>query len=325
MQRNGEEKRADRLLWQLKSVMVGHAVADAVGVPAEFKHRSVLDMAPVTDMCGYGTHHMPKGTWSDDTSMSLAALDGLAACGLHYEEIMHRFTQWVDRAAYTATDVMFDVGGTCLYAISNFVHDNSMRAVDCGEAGEFANGNGSLMRIHPFVLYAHAKGMSFAEWREVIENGSRLTHAHERSRVGCLIYAFLLLALLQDGAGRDGIAPALCRAKEALAGYGELTRYSRIFSPVFAGTPRVLIKSSGYVVDTLEAAIWCLLTTENYRDCVLKAVNLGDDTDTVAAVAGGLAGALYGYDAIPAAWRESLLRRSVIEETCARAATAFLS
>jgi ADP-ribosylglycohydrolase len=96
----------------------------------------------------------------------------------------------------------------------------------------------------------------------------------------------------------------------------EYSHFERLFSEDFSKLPRENIKSGGYVVDSLEAAVWCLLTSDNYRDCVLKAVNLGDDTDTVAAIAGGLAGALYGYDAIPNSWLKTLKRREYIEKKC---------
>ena len=103
----------------------------------------------------------------------------------------------------------------------------------------------------------------------------------------------------------------------------ELEKYGRIFDPGFASLDRNEIKSSGYVVDTLEAALWCFLTTDSYKECVLKAVNLGDDTDTVAAVAGGLAGALYGFDSIPAEWLDTLIKREYIEELCEKFCAAL--
>jgi ADP-ribosylglycohydrolase len=125
--------------------------------------------------------------------------------------------------------------------------------------------------------------------------------------------------LLNDSS-KSTIELALRRAEIHLREYGELSHYGRIFEPDFANIPKNGIKSSGYVVDTLEAALWCLLTTDSYRECVLKAVNLGEDTDTIAAIAGGLAGALYGYEAIPGEWLDKLLRREYIEQLCERAA-----
>ena len=156
----------------------------------------------------------------------------------------------------------------------------------------------------------------------MIRKGSALTHAHQRSQIGCLIYTFLLFHLFEEPS-LYGIQNALARAECHLRDSSQLPRYQRLFKSDFALLPRDSIKSSGYVVDTLEAALWCLLTIDSYRDCVLKAVNLGEDTDTVAAVAGGLAGALYGCDAIPAEWLSTLKKRAYIEDMCEKAAKAW--
>ena len=306
---------------KIKAVMLGHAVGDALGVPVEFCERDGLAAKPVTNMVGYGTYPYPEGCWSDDTSMSLAALDSLASGELDFDDIMVKFGEWYYDDEYTPTGEMFDVGNTCSYAIDNyFAYHKPIE--ECGLTGERSNGNGSLMRIHPFVLYAYAKQMSIDEWLGVIVKASALTHAHDRSKIGCLIYTFVLMNLLKDK-GKDGIQEGLKKAKHYLNACAEFTTYERIFKNDFAALPRDEIKSSGYVVDTLEAALWCLLTTANYRDCVLKAVNLGDDTDTIAAIAGGLAGALYGYDAIPSEWLEALKRRDYIEGMCERACAAW--
>ena len=306
---------------KIKAVMIGHAVGDALGVPVEFCERDELAAKPVTDMVGYGTYPYPEGCWSDDTSMSLAALDSLASGKLDFDDIMVKFGEWYYDDEYTPTGEMFDVGNTCSYAIDNyFAHHKPVE--ECGLTGERSNGNGSLMRIHPFVLYAYAKQMSIDEWLGVIVKASALTHAHDRSKIGCLIYTFVLMSLLKDK-GKGGIEDGLKKAKRYLNACAEFTPYERIFKNDFVTLPRDEIKSSGYVVDTLEAALWCLLTTANYHDCVLEAVNLGDDTDTVASIAGGLAGALYGYDAIPKEWLDTLKHRDYIEEMCERACATW--
>ena len=139
---------------KIKAVMLGHAVGDALGVPAEFASRSELDNAPITDMEGFGTYPYPAGTWSDDTSMSLAALDVLKNGQIHWGEIMLNFVEWLQHDKYTATDETFDVGRTCENAITNYLSD-IIKATESGEKGERSNGNGSLMRIHPFVLYMY--------------------------------------------------------------------------------------------------------------------------------------------------------------------------
>lgn len=320
----------ERMLEQIKAVMLGHAVGDALGVPVEFCDREELDGTPVTDMMGYGTYDVPAGAWSDDTSMSLAAMASLCKGKVDLFEIMTNFIKWLGTGAFTPTGETFDVGRICSEAIMDFaemayseeygfIQPPGFNMADCGKREERSNGNGSLMRIHPFVLYAHFNQLPMSDWMELIRNASSLTHAHERSVLGCLIYAFVLFQLL-EAPYKDAVASALRRVEHHLRESSELVHYQRLFAPDFANIPRNGIKSSGYVVDSLEAAIWCLLTTDSYRDCVLKAVNLGGDTDTIAAIAGGLAGALYGYDAIPKEWLNTLLRRDYIEQLCERAA-----
>lgn len=309
------------IMQKVKSVMLGHAVADALGVPVEFESREELVAEPVTDMRGFGTYPYPAGCWSDDTSMSLAALDSLCEGRYDPNDIMEKFGAWYFRDDYTPTGVMFDVGNTCSFAIENYFTYRKP-ASECGLSGENSNGNGSLMRIHPFVLYAYATEMPFPAWMPLVERASALTHAHDRSKVGCGIYACILTALL-DRPEKSAIRTALARAEEYYRTHAEIKHYQPLFSDGFADTDVAKIKSGGYVVDTLKAAVWCLLTTDSYWECVLKAVNLGDDTDTVAAVAGGLAGALYGYDAIPHEWLSVLKREPYIEELCEKAVRAW--
>lgn len=306
---------------QIKSVMLGHAVADALGVPVEFKGREALRKNPVVGMRGFGTHHVPAGAWSDDTSMALCAFDALCHEDWSFDSVMENFVAWFERGEFTPTGICFDVGRTSMKAILDSIC-NQKPALKCGCDAEYDNGNGSLMRIHPFVLYAHAKELPLDEWIGLIKDASAITHAHERSKVGCLIYAFVLMQLLRENS-KEGVLSGLRRTKCELQDCEEICHYGRIFESGFAYLDESEIRSSGYVVDTLEAALWCILTTESYKECVLKAVNLGEDTDTVAAVAGGLAGALYGYDAIPEEWRDVLIKRDAIEDLCERACDSF--
>ena len=310
-------KKAKRIC----AVMIGHAVGDALGVPVEFRSRRELAADPVCGMRGFGSHPVPAGTWSDDTTMAIAALDVLADGRVDHDAVMKNFAAWYENGAYTATGVMFDIGGSCAAAIRRFTRDG-VPPTACGQTDGLANGNGSLMRIHPFALMAYYT--KNPAWVGLINEASALTHGHERSLLGCRIYTEILLALLA-APDKASVAAALKTAEGKAKASPEYAHYARLFAPDFATLPESEIKSTGYVVDTLEAAVWCLLTTDSYAACVLRAVNLGEDTDTVAAVAGGLAGALYGYRAIPAEWRQALIRREYIEEMCARAAAAWCS
>ena len=306
---------------KIKSVMIGHAVGDALGVPVEFASREEIADSPVADMRGFGTYPYPAGTWSDDTSMSVAALDSLAEGKIDWDGIMGNFVKWLDNGEYTPSGETFDIGRACLNAITNYVNGGA-KVTECGCTSEHSNGNGSLMRIHPFSMMAACKGKTCDEWERFIDQASSLTHAHERSKLACRIYTKVLLALWdvpEKSSVKDALEWAKCRYTDS----PEYAWYKRLFARDFDKTPVSEIKSSGYVVDTLEAAVWCLLTTDSYKDCVLKAVNLGEDTDTVGAVAGGLAGILYGYECIPEEWRNTLIRRDYIEEMCERAGKSW--
>lgn len=301
-------------LEKVKAVVMGHAVGDALGVPVEFASREELDKAPITGMEGYGTYPVPAGAWSDDTSMSLCTLDVLGRYGLDYDRVMINFGKWYYNDEFTPTGEMFDVGNTCSMAIENYVVGKKSY-LECGRNGERDNGNGSLMRIHLVVLYLANKDMPLQEKIKIVHTMSALTHAHDRSKIGCGIYAFVLWELLQNPSIK-AVQSGLRKAENFYKGQPELVHYKRLFEKTFIITPRNAIKSGGYIVHTLEAAVSCLLTTNSYKDAVLKAVNLGDDTDTVAAVTGGLAGVLYGYDAIPEEWRNTLIKREYIENLC---------
>ena len=292
--------------------MLGHAVGDALGVPVEFYNRDSLKKNPVTDMRGFGTHNVPAGCWSDDTSMSICALESLSTGIVNYDDIMQNFCKWYFDEEFTATGETFDIGNTCYDAIYNY-SNLGHSAFNCGRSDERSNGNGSLMRIHPFVLYAYYQGIEDEdEFVNMIKVASSLTHAHVCSIDGCVIYAYILRELLNIPE-KESVFKAIASAKKYV---NPSLRYNRLLNNNISVFSEESIKSGGYIVDSLEAALWCLLTTDNYKDCVLKAVNLGEDTDTVAAIAGGLAGALYGINSIPQQWLETLKKKNYIENMC---------
>lgn len=305
--------------------MMGVVVGDALGVPVQFIERSELMKRPVETMEGYGTYNMPPGTWSDDSSMALATLASInEKQGIDYQDIMERFVHWTFDGEYTPAGKAFDQGNTCMEAIYNYV--SSKDYLTCGRTGEWANGNGALMRIMPVCLYSYEKVKS-GRWStkdamERVHQVSTLTHNHIRSQMACGMYFFMVCSIL-DGEGtllkrlQAGVDDAMRYYHGDIANYVELAHYGRLFYlDKFSECKENEIKSSGYVVDSLEAAIWSLITTDSLEMALLQAVNLGDDTDTVGAIAGGLAGLYYGYDAIPKEWRDCVIRKEWIEEMC---------
>src|SRR6056297_2590030 len=196
--------------------------------------------------------------------------------------------------------------------------------LESGGTGERDNGNGSLMRILPVLFYLqNTYGENWIENEEsyqIIHNISALTHRHKRSMIACGIYITIADYVSKEYDLKEavelGIKKSFQYYKNKEEFKKELKQYERLQDKNFHKLPEDEIKSSGYVVVSLEAALWCLLNTESYKDCVLKAVNLGEDTDTIAAIAGGLAGLYYGYQDIPKEWIEKIQKRELIANIC---------
>lgn len=306
---------------QIQDGMLGLAIGDALGVPVEFRSRERLKQNPVTGMRAYGTHNQPAGTWSDDTTMALCTLESLAK-GVDYNDIMNRFCRWVDEGYMTAHGKLFDIGRTTLHALH--LYSTGAPALQCGGTDVRDNGNGSLMRILPAVFYLRREyGPSCMDKPEafvLIHNLSRLTHGHEISQIACGLYCDMANELMNGKTIAEAIGHASL-IKDSWYGVQEefspwLPKFDFMNAGILAALPEKAIRSSGYVVDTLQAALWCLLITDSYSQCVLKAVNLGDDTDTVGAVAGGLAGILYGAESIPEDWLNVLVKKEEIVRLC---------
>ena len=285
--------------------LIGLIVGDACGVPVEFSSRSERDAAPVCGMRGWGTHHQPAGTWSDDGAMALAHVDAFIRHGWNPEAHLEAFCRWYYHGQYSAHGQAFDIGVTTRLALRRYRNDQPLAAI--GGAGERDNGNGSLMRMLPVACWwAQSDNAAIVEGAQA---ASALTHAHPRARLACALYALVCAQLLR---GCDG-ASALARAATAidpLMPDDEAPHFAPLLSAECLHWPRQQVTSDGYVLSTLIAALWCLHRHgPDVQGCILEAVNLGGDTDTTAAVAGGLSGLQGGLSAINRNWM-SLLPRS---------------
>ncbi len=291
--------------------LMGFVVGDAMGVPLEFKSREELLKNPVTKMIGFGTHNQPEGTWSDDTSMLIATVDSINAKNdIDLEDIALKFSSWKNRGNYTPYGEVFDIGNTCARAIDRFdeAHDDP---TTCGLTDINSNGNGSLMRILPIAYFAIEKKMKELEILDLVRKVSSITHAHEISILGCYIYVRYAMFLLN---GKDKLAAYNMTKAVDYTMFSEESRaaYERLIKGDISKLNVNDIKSSGYVVDSLEACIWVLLKSENYKEAIIGAINLGEDTDTIGAITGGLAGIIYGYDYIPEEWKEKIARKDYL-------------
>jgi ADP-ribosyl-[dinitrogen reductase] hydrolase len=302
-----------------KSVLFGVAIGDALGVPVEFMKRESLRSSPITKMIGYGSHNVKAGTFSDDSSLTFCLAEALTE-GFDLNTIAQYFEHWRYQGFWTASGDVFDIGNATQQAIDKF--KNGERPELSGGSDASSNGNGSLMRILPLALYLLDKPMN--ERFELTKQVSSITHRHIRSVIACFYYLEFARQLISK-VDKFGIYNNLkTEIPEFLISQSvsrrEIDFFDNLLKEDISDFTESEISSSGYVLHTLEASIWCLLKTDNYKDCVLKAVNLGFDTDTTGAVAGGLAGILYGFESIPDEWIRTIARKNDIEDLALRLA-----
>ena len=282
--------------------LLGLAIGDAIGTTLEFRIR---DEAPqVVDMVGGGPFGLRRGCWTDDTAMALALADSLlASTSLDCCDLMDRFVSWWLDGEYSCTGNCFDIGNTIREALQRYRRTGDPLA---GSTDTWSAGNGSLMRLAPVAL-------RFWNDRPRLDRNaalqSRTTHAATEAVDACRAFADLLADAISGKPRRAVLAPRPFDGAPKIAG---------ILGGSWCGQPRDEIRSSGYVVHTLEAAIWSVARTADFRSAVLLAANLADDADTVAAVTGQLAGAIYGLSGIPQRWVDQIAWKERLLETALR-------
>jgi len=300
---------------QVLGGLFGVCIGDALGVPVEGCSRFFLKRNPVQGF-GYSgiSRRVPDGWWSDDSSLTLCTAESLVETGkkgIDLRDMGNRFCMWLHEGHWTPGGKAFGIGYTTAEALERI--RSGVAPQQAGGRDEYSNGNGSLMRILPLALYLFGErgGDSFEQVHDV----SSITHGHPRSHVACGIYVqFAQHLLVGDGLQQSYEATkreVVCRYQVTLY-REELAHYARVLEGDISCLDEHDVRSSGYVVDTLEASLWCLLSGRSFGESVLNAVNLGGDTDTTGAVTGGLAGLLYGFRSIPTAWLDRVARRDDI-------------
>ena len=302
---------------KIKSVLFGAIIGDALGVPVEFKSRQYLKQNPIKDMIGYGTYNQPPGTFSDDGSLTLCLAEALTQ-DFDLKTIGKNFIKWESEAYWTATNTVFDIGQATDKAIFNL--SQGITSELSGGKSENDNGNGSLMRISPLLFYIYK--MPINERFNIVKNVSSITHGHIRSIIACFYYLEYMIKIL-EGNDLFNIYNELQISipdflNQLSISKSEISHFNRLLNNNIFELSEDDIKSNGYVIDTLEASIWSLLTTNNYKEAVLKSINLGSDTDTTGCVTGGIAGLYYGFNNIPNEWLENILRKDDIENLANR-------
>lgn len=297
---------------QYLGAIIGHAVGDAMGFSTEFSKREELLNNPVIEMIDSPDVGQPAGSWSDDTAMEIATIDSFIQkkC-FDYKDIMDKWVKWISKSEYTPTGVTFDIGRTCLKAIKKYC--NGTAPLQCGSTSINENGNGSLMRILPVALYAYLKNLDDISIRKLTNEVSSLTHAHEVSRLGCYIYVQFIICLLK-GYTKEEAYKHIQYLDYSAYDMHSLKLYTRILDEQIEVQRLDQIKSTGYIVDTLESAIWIFMNAQHYKEAIIASTNIGGDTDTIGAIVGSMAGIYYGFDSIPSSWLDKLQRKDYLIE-----------
>lgn len=295
--------------------LLGLAIGDALGAAVEFKRPG--SFKPVTDYRDGGPHRLAPGEWTDDTSMALALADSLASVGWDLEDQARRYLAWWKDGEYSVNGRCFDIGIATQSALARI--EGGAAARSGGEEADQASGNGSIMRLAPVPLrYLHLFPCELSKLAALAEESSYPTHRSSKCLSACR-YLAVVLAALMDGRERVEVLSADWSVLAELNAISPLhPAILEIAHGSFRRKQPPQIKGSGYVVESLEAALWAFHQAPSFRDAVLAAVNLGDDADTTGAVCGQLAGAYFGTDGMPPEWLAQLAKRDWIEQACAR-------
>jgi ADP-ribosyl-[dinitrogen reductase] hydrolase len=293
-----------------RGCLLGLACGDAVGTTVEFQPRGTFD--PVSDITGGGPFRLPAGAWTDDTSMALCLGESLAELGrFDPTDQMLRYCRWQEQGYLSSTGRCFDIGNTVHRALNRFRATGDPFS---GDTDPNSAGNGCIMRLAPVVMFHYPDVDAAIHWAG---ESSRTTHAApecvESSRLMALMLcsAFAGEDVQQILLGQDARQFKCIRVREIAEGKFQFKTASAI-------------RGSGYVIDCLEAAAWCVWQTDNFKDAILRAANLGDDADTTAAVCGQLAGAFYGEEGIPGHWLQKLVMADEIGELAEKLGSARL-
>jgi ADP-ribosylglycohydrolase len=302
-----------------RGTLLGLAIADALGAAVEFQCPGTFE--PVTGYRAGGPHGLASGEWTDDTSMALALADSIAELGWDLNDQAERYIRWWRTGAYSVNGRCFDIGNTTIAALHRFQETGDART--SGDPSEHASGNGSIMRLAPVpIRYSHMLPDGIEDLVEKAVESSLPTHASPQCLSAC-VYMTVVLCGLLEGKTRNKVLAAdwepMRRARDIAPFHPEI---AEVAEGSFRRKQRPEIVGSGYVVKTLEAALWAFHDARDFREAVLRAVNLGDDADTTGAVCGQFAGTYWGQAGIPVGWLEGLARRDMIEDALTRLGAA---
>lgn len=302
---------------KVKGMFFGIAIGDALGVPAEFMSRAHLRQNPILNFTSNHYNAENRGIWSDDSSLTFCLAETIIE-GFSIDLLGQKIKAWFQENYWAPKDVAFEIGIATHNAIDRL--EKGVPASESGESGEYSNGNGSLMRVAPLAFYLLDE--SIEQRFQIIKAVSSVTHGHIRSVIACFFYIEFLQNLVHSTDKYEAFENAQNTVRDYInstsCNNDEKALFLRLFYDKIQDLEEDEIFSSAYVIHTLEASIWCFLNTDSFESAILKAVNLGHDSDTTGSVTGALAGIFYGVENINPAFITTIVRSVEIENLAER-------
>ena len=301
-------------MYHVRDGVIGLAIGEAMGVPTKSCKREDLLEKPVLKMSPKISNGIPKGAWSSGSSLTLATMDAISKSGINYTAMADNFVRWFTTNKFCSINESFNIENTTLKSLVRYTQ-HMEEAYECGSDDYYDNGNGALVRILPIAYYFSTHKDTDKNIYETVKKTASITHAHEVSVLGCYIFTRLVMNLLK-GNNKYSALNQVKRLDYSMFHKEALDEYSRILVADISELEIEEIKTTSFIVDTLEAAIWCFLKSDSYKECVIATTNIGGDTDSIGAVAGALAGIFYGYGNIPRSYLEDIRKKEYLIELC---------
>lgn len=299
-------------MYRVKEGIIGSAIGDALGISSKGKDRLYLLDNPVLKMSGDIKRGIPKGAWGDSTSILVATMNAINKKGINYNYIAENCVSWFTSSKFCSVSESFGIDDVTLNSLLRFTN-RKIAANICGSDSFESNTNSSLKMMLPVAFYVNAKKCKEEETYEIIKNVTQIICSHEISICANYIYVYYILFLL-NGNNKYAAIKKLRQVDYSMFDDSTLEYFSRILIGNIYELDIDEIKSTSFIVDTLESVLWCFIKSDNLKDCLTATANIGDDTSTIGSLAGSIGGIYYGTNKIPKDWTENLRKKEYLTE-----------
>lgn len=299
-------------MYRVKEGIIGLAIGDALGVPTKNQNREYLLDHPILKMTPRVYDGLPKGAWSDSTSLTIATMTAINKKGINYDYIAENCVSWFTSNKFCSVSESFGIDKTTLKALVRFTQ-RQLPAYECGESGSNSDNNSGLKMMLPLAYYFNANKESKNTIYDIVKKVTSITHKNDIAVCASYIYVYYLMFIL-NGNNKFAAIKQLRIVDYSMFKNDILDRFSRILVGNIYELDIDEISTSDFVVDTLESVLWCFLKSDNFKDCLVASTNIGGDTSTIGALVGAIAGIYYGTNKIPKDWIDNLRKKDYLTD-----------